>query len=101
MLQVSVGKAIEDNKWTKIVYRGFGGVTAKEYPVGQVFYWPSFVSTTTNPKVASGFGGLICAIELSESFPGAQIKEHSHFPSEEEILLPPYTQFKVTESDEI
>ncbi|XDV11867.1 hypothetical protein PO909_000669 [Leuciscus waleckii] len=75
-------------------YRGTGvefdkNVKGKEVRFGQ------FASSSLDRKVAKGFGKKSC-FEI-KTCSGADVIKYSRFPDEEEVLIPPYEMFKVTD----
>ncbi|MEU6188056.1 ADP-ribosyltransferase [Nocardia sp. NPDC047038] len=75
------------------VYRGaeIGPKISAKYQPGQVVTEDAFTSTTSKPR--SAFYGNVRFNILSRS--GRSVKEYSRFPSEEEILFPSGSKFKV------
>ena len=84
----------EDSR-TRTVYRGVGmRFTAK---VGETMRFGSYTSTTGSKEVADGFmEGNDGTQFIAKTKLGAPIKMLSLYPSEEEVLVPPYEVFKVT-----
>ena len=84
------------------VYRGMrvaADSLGDEYDDGEEFSWCAFSSTATTMSVMNEFVGdkgprTMFNLELAQPL-GRDLREFSLFPSENEILLPPNTQFKV------
>jgi len=83
----------------RTVYRGVKLDMKKDYPKGKSIVWWGFSSCTTSIDVLESevFLGTtntrtMFTIECNW---GKDIRKHSYFPSEDEILLLPATQFKV------
>ncbi|XP_063068816.1 NAD(P)(+)--arginine ADP-ribosyltransferase 2-like [Engraulis encrasicolus] len=73
-----------------VTYRG----TKDTYtpPKGEVRFG-FFTSTSTNKTVPLTFGNKTCFVV--KTCHGAPISKYSKFPDEQEVLIPPYEQFKV------
>lgn len=83
----------------RTIYRGIKQDFSKQYSMHETAVWWSFTSCTTSINVLKSelFLGktgsrTMFAIE-SES--GVDIRKHSYFPTEDEVLLLPARQFKV------
>jgi len=82
----------------KMLYRGVDVDLSAQYPQGQEVCWWAVSSCTPDLKVAKSFGGgakawtLFC-IKSSRS---VGIKHLSEYQNEEEFILAPGTEFKVT-----
>ncbi len=68
--------------------------------VNDIFIDPGFVSTTRDPFYRSSvykFGFILIKIKLPENMMGIglSVESFSHFPKEEEIILPPYSKLKL------
>ena len=81
---------------TKTVYRGVS--LQFNANVGQRIRFGSYTSTTTSKAVATRFmsGASGGTIFIANTKLGVPIKMLSLYPSEEEVLVPPYEIFKVT-----
>ena len=105
-----------ENKKEKL-YRG---LTIKKADIflykaceGDIFFYPAFTSTSTNPKVTDIFKNkqgidikkldekCNCLIEIDyklrngDVLQEAEIREYSEYQSEDERLFPPYSFFKI------
>uniref|UniRef100_A0A7S1AQU8 NAD(P)(+)--arginine ADP-ribosyltransferase n=1 Tax=Noctiluca scintillans TaxID=2966 RepID=A0A7S1AQU8_NOCSC len=77
----------------------------KEYKVGATFVWRAFTSMTTDRSVAESFGNITFQVRCCPQeadfrhglFVPASISEFSDFPSENEVICPPNTEFKILE----
>jgi hypothetical protein len=83
----------------RFVFRGIKCDMRKDYPEGETIYWWGFSSCTSNAGVLSnedylGVSGPRTMFAI-ECFSGKDIRQHSHFQEEAEILLPPGRQFEV------
>lgn len=68
--------------------------------VGDVYYDSSFMSTTRNPfyyKENYAFGYILIKINIPADIKGVGlcIESYSNFPKEEEIILPPASQYRL------
>jgi hypothetical protein len=68
--------------------------------VGDIFIDHGFTSTTRNPFYRSDhyqFGFILIKIKLPANKKGValSVESYSHFPKEEEIILPPFTSLKL------
>ena len=82
-----------------IVYRGIKRDMGKDYPDGSTAIWWGFSSCTSNIGVLKneqflGSSGTRTFFTI-ECTSGKDIRQHSYFPKEEEILLPPGREFQV------
>jgi hypothetical protein len=85
------------------VYRGvqlpFATILSYKKAIGTWHTWPSFTSTSKNREMAEFRGNTLFIIEIQDvkpSFPRAyDVAQISHFPNEEEVLLPAGTSFEV------
>jgi hypothetical protein len=82
-----------------VVFRGIKGDIRKDYQEGKTIYWWGFSSCTTKMSVLKnedflGSSGTRTMFTI-ECFSGKDIRQHSDFQSEDEILLLPGRQFKV------
>lgn len=86
----------------RIVYRGLPKsarpVVEAAYRIGADVFWTTFVSTSTNERIAAGFakgegaGGIVFKITTQT---GRDIKAWSALQGENEILLSPNSEFVV------
>jgi hypothetical protein len=90
------------------VYRGFrsrGSYFASlfESVIGNVIVWPSFTSTSTDrDRVIADFieeDGILFEINLHRGDVGVSIRDYSTFESENELLIPASTGFRVDSVD--
>jgi hypothetical protein len=83
----------------RVVFRGIKCDIRKDYPEGETIYWWGFSSCTATIKVLENeqFLGSSGArtMFMIESFSGKDIRQHSDFQNEDEILLLPGRQFEV------
>ncbi|CAF3585438.1 unnamed protein product [Rotaria sp. Silwood1] len=84
----------------QVIYRGVKLDLSNDYSTAKKVKWPSFSSCTGSITVLQSeqFCGMtsprtMFAIECCS---GRNIRNHSHYPSEEEILLLPGTELEVT-----
>ncbi len=73
--------------------------------IGDVYQTPSFLSTTRDPFYRSDqykFGFILLKIKIPAKKIGSAlcIETISHFPQEEEIILPPLSNLKLTKKDQ-
>lgn len=86
---------------TYIVYRFVQDDSfLSELKVGDIFIDHGFVSTTRDPFYRSDlykFGFVLIKIKIPKNTIGVglSIESFSHFPKEQEIILPPYTRLKL------
>ncbi|XP_067284794.1 ecto-ADP-ribosyltransferase 5-like [Pseudorasbora parva] len=97
-LQFLLTEAIQILKETqngcKSTYRGTNVEFNKNVLNSEVRFG-SFASSSLNRTVAEEFGSTSCfEIRTCE---GADVSGYSTFPNEEEVLIPPYEKFKVTD----
>jgi hypothetical protein len=83
----------------RFIFRGIKGDMRKDYPEGKIIYWWGFSSCTSTMGVLKnedylGSSGPRTMFTI-ECFSGKDIRQHSHFQNEAEILLPPGRQFEV------
>lgn len=76
----------------------------KELTVGEEYTNPSFISTTRDPFYSSDeykFGFILVKIKIPKNTPGVAlcIESLSHFPKEEEIILPPLSILRLDSRD--
>lgn len=81
------------------IWRGVRGNHTDEYPPGHESTWWSFSSCTSTLNVLEsnlylGKNGVRTLFSI-EVFNGRNVRDHSHFTTEEEILLLPGTYFEV------
>ena len=89
------------------IYRGINFETVADrdqYQVGKKIIWWGFSSCSADRMIAErdqfvGEGGLRTLL-IIDSFSGVDIKNHSHFKKEKEILLLPATKVKVVNREE-
>lgn len=67
---------------------------------GDIYEDPSFMSTTRNPfkyQDIYNFGYILLKIKIPEGYSGIGlcIESYSNFPDEEEIILPPFSKYKL------
>lgn len=88
-----------------IVYRFINDDSfISELKVNDVFIDKGFVSTTRNPFYQSDkyiFGFVLMKINLPKNIKGIglSVESFSNFPTEQEIILPPYTKLKLVNKD--
>jgi len=84
---------------TNMLYRGVALDLSKEYPKGAEVTWWAVSSCTPSFGVAKGFGGSksTWTLFLIKPRTSVGIKHMSQYKNEEEFVLAPGTQFKVTE----
>jgi len=73
--------------------------------LGDIFIDPSFISTTRDPFYQAEtykFGFILIKIKIpgGKKGVGLCIETYSHFPEEQEIILPPLTKLKLEKKDE-
>ncbi|CAF4619588.1 unnamed protein product [Rotaria sp. Silwood1] len=84
-----------------VVYRGMGlgSVASSAYKKGLLFYWSGFTSCTKELKISTKWSRCtaVSVINIPQRFSHAcfNIDDISKFPSEKEVLLQPYTCFRV------
>jgi len=83
----------------RFVYRGIKRDMRKDFPEGSTIIWWGFSSCTSTMGVLKneqflGSTGVRTLFNI-ECTSGKDIRHHSNFQSEDEILLPPGRQFKV------
>ena len=63
---------------------------------GSVIVWPAFTSCSTNTQVALNFAGkqLMHEINIPTEY-GGSIKKYSFYKSEDELMFPPCSSFRV------
>lgn len=93
-------KALEKlPKVSKTIYRGVKMNLSEQYPTGKTFVWWSFSSCTTSVEVLQSeqFLGKTGSRTLFniECSSGRDIRQHSFFPSEDEVLLIAARKFQV------
>lgn len=77
----------------------------KHLKINDVFTDPSFISTTRNPFYRSEiykFGFILLKIKIPKNKKGVGIciEPYSHFPAEEEIILPPLSILRLDKKDD-
>ncbi|ARF11395.1 ADP-ribosyltransferase exoenzyme domain protein [Klosneuvirus KNV1] len=77
----------------------------KHLKVNDVFIDPSFISTTRDPFYRSEiykFGFILLKIKVPKNKKGVGIciEPYSHFPAEEEIILPPLSMLRLDKKDD-
>ncbi|XP_076153508.1 erythroblast NAD(P)(+)--arginine ADP-ribosyltransferase-like [Alosa pseudoharengus] len=83
-----------EQKNSKTTFRGTN-VSFLKKVVNHEIRFGQFASSSTEKKTAQGFGTKSC-FEIN-SDQGVAIKDFSTIPGENEVLIPPYEKFKVTE----
>eukprot|EP00930_Biecheleria_cincta_P086822 TRINITY_DN76070_c0_g1_i1.p1 TRINITY_DN76070_c0_g1~~TRINITY_DN76070_c0_g1_i1.p1 ORF type:complete len:708 (+),score=136.14 TRINITY_DN76070_c0_g1_i1:53-2176(+) len=82
----------------RVLYRGVALDLSEQYELGAEVTWWAVSSCTPDPKVAASFSGVakrtLFIIDASRS---VGIREFSQYKSEEEYILAPGTEFKVTD----
>ncbi|XP_062373412.1 erythroblast NAD(P)(+)--arginine ADP-ribosyltransferase-like [Sardina pilchardus] len=78
----------------RLTYRGNGFEFVKDVQNKEIRFG-SFSSSSIDQKVAKGFGAVSC-FEITTCH-GAYIEDYSANPAQEEVLIPSYETFKVTE----
>ena len=99
--------ALADERFKAVVYRGVcldpDSIRQYQEAVGTYKCWYGFISTSRNRNLADFYDrGSLFIIDISCSG-GLDVSRYSHFPDEEEIVLPPGTTFridKVEQSDD-
>jgi hypothetical protein len=83
----------------RFVYRGIKLDLSDQYPMGETVIWWGFSSCTVSVNVLQSelFLGVTDTRTMFtiECHSGKDIRKHSYFPTEEEVLLLAATQFKV------
>lgn len=77
----------------------------KHLKINDIFIDPSFISTTRDPFYRSEiykFGFILLKIKIPKNKKGVGvcIESYSHFPAEEEIILPPLSMLRLDKKDE-
>jgi len=77
----------------------------KHLKIGDVFIDPSFISTTRDPFYRSEiykFGFILLKINIPANIKGVGLclESYSHFPEEQEIILPPLSKLRLDKKDE-
>ncbi|CAF1277374.1 unnamed protein product [Rotaria sordida] len=86
------------------VYRGFllNSEQLSKYKKDRTFFWPGFSSATKKFAVAARFAqcNVVFEIRIPEAFSHCcgDISDKSAYPEEEEVLLKPYTYFRVLDT---
>ena len=89
-------KDLIDIKPGTTVYRGLN--VKPSFTIGQEFYFWEFISTSLSQVVAENFGKFIFVITLyGRGFKG--VENVSVFPGEKEVLIEPYSKFRITDID--
>jgi NAD:arginine ADP-ribosyltransferase len=83
----------------RTIYRGVKMDLSHGYTVGEIILWWGFSSCTMNMKTLQseqllGKAGTRTMFAI-ETLSGRNIRGHSMFQTEDEVLIPPATQFKV------
>lgn len=80
------------------VYRGENiKYEPSHFQENEILFWPSFTSCSRMKSQAQGFvksEGVLYEIILNREF-GASVEGFSFFGSEKEVILPPFTTFKI------
>ena len=86
----------------RIVYRGVNLDLVNDYPEGKTFVWWGFSSCTSSLEVLQSEQYLgktgVRTLFAIDCYSGKDIRQHSYFPREEHVLLPPGTEFEVKSS---
>lgn len=80
------------------VYRGITSTQLQHLTMGGMMTDKSFVSTSSNANEAKKFAGsdgALMEIRVKKGQPAMSVKDTSAFPSEDEVMLPANTSFKV------
>ncbi|XP_076153511.1 GPI-linked NAD(P)(+)--arginine ADP-ribosyltransferase 1-like [Alosa pseudoharengus] len=93
-VQVLKDRERENGTECRSVYRGTG-VPFKKDVLNKEIRLASFTSSSLKLNVTKSFGNVSC-FEINTCH-GANITEYSASPDQEEVLIPPYETFKVTE----
>jgi hypothetical protein len=96
-------KAIKQNPLQEsvTVYRGLRldpKYVQCEYKIGKLFLWPTLSSTSRNKDITSKFGNYTFEINISTKDGYtycADISQYSKYPKEQEVLIYPYSGFRV------
>ncbi|NXL81082.1 NRT2 ribosyltransferase, partial [Leptocoma aspasia] len=75
------------------VYRGIGGIRFTSRP-GQIVRFGQFASSSLLKNVSDSYG-TTTTFEV-DTCHGADIRHFSFYPEEEEVLIPPFETFRVT-----
>ncbi|CAF3711321.1 unnamed protein product [Rotaria socialis] len=93
---------LDDEKFHGTVYRAMrlDRILIQYYTtaIGAHKIWYGFVSTSKDIAVAETFGNCLFVIDLKESG-GLIISKYSHFPDENEVILPPGTTVRIDRVD--
>ena len=89
--------------FTGKVYRGatlpYAAIQSYKEAVGSWHTWPSYTSTSRHRDMAELLGNMLFIIDIvdiKQSSPRAySVEEFSHFPSEQEVLLPAGISFQI------
>ena len=92
----------------KPLYRGVPNdcVNLEQYQVGSRLFWPAFTSTSKDIKVSKSFigeTGVLFVITVGENQPYTNIElpsDWSYFPVQNEVVLLPNFNFRVTKVEE-
>ena len=78
-----------------VVYIGIKKQPPSSWKVGDIFYFPEFISTSLDINISKNFGKFIFVITIyGKGFKG--IEKLSDYPSEKEVLLCAYSKFKIS-----
>lgn len=96
-----VAKSPGGNVRNGIVWRGMELAWHQQQQYSQVgarFLWPGFTSASRSIKTAQDFGNTLFRINLEgEGLTYAiAVRDYSEFPSEDEVLMYPYSGFEIT-----
>lgn len=101
--------------YSKPLYRGMGGAGMSndqfaQFKKGQIFRFPSFMSTTYDEEVAKKFArvdfdkdtvpgpeSVIFMFHIGPQTPAIEVQSVSALPDEKEVLIEPYAAFKVVD----
>ena len=87
-----------------VLYRGVCKKLPSNIGVGTRFFFPEFISTSTDVEVAKSFGGSGTLMYIKVENNGINgnkvycrdVSGISHYPSEKEILFTSYCKFRIT-----
>lgn len=75
----------------------------ESYKVDETIYIQSFVSTTKNKEIMNKWKGNVCIqiyLTRKSRISVCDITNYSAYPKEEEVLILPYTKFKIMDRDD-
>jgi hypothetical protein len=90
------------------VYRGMKNVdlsSLKPFVGTDVpFHMPTYSSTSLDPRVAAGFAsgkkGALWKITVPKGAKALDMRKHTHYPSEKEVVLPRGSRWKITKIEQ-